>query len=79
MKSSKHLFNPEYWDCNCDEYFIHKKPRNYCPKCGMVEYGCPDSWAHEVEEIYDPFEDSALVLSSKILHKIQLKGIQKSS
>jgi hypothetical protein len=62
--SSKPLFNPDYWDCNCVENYIHKRPRNYCPKCGITEENCPDSSAHEVEIKYMPKEDSALYFSS---------------
>jgi hypothetical protein len=58
--SSKPLFNPEYWDCNCVENYIHKKPKNYCPKCGATEINRPDSWTHEVEINFNSKEDSAL-------------------
>jgi len=75
MKLMKPLFNPEYWDCECEENYIHKQPRNYCPKCGAVEGDHPGSWVHEVEIMYDASKDSALVLSRKILRQIQIKGI----
>jgi hypothetical protein len=57
---SKPLYNIAFWDCNCVGNYIHKKPRNYCPKCGITEGDCPDSKAFEVENMYDPAKDTAL-------------------
>jgi hypothetical protein len=64
MYSSKTLFNPEFWDCNCAKNYIHKKPKNYCSKCGAIQVDCPDSRATGVELMYNPREDSALYLAS---------------
>ena len=79
MKSLKSLFNPEYWDCVCEENYIHIKPSNYCPKCGSVESLCPDSWVHEVELLYEPAKDSAISLNRKNLQHILVKRIKKSN
>ena len=64
MYSSKLLYNPEYWDCNCVKNYIHKKPKNYCSKCGAIQVECPDSSINEVEILYNPEEDSALYFAS---------------
>jgi hypothetical protein len=58
------LFNPEYWDCKCVENYIHKRPRNYCPKCGAIAINCTDSWVHEVKIMYDRLKDLAIYLTS---------------
>jgi hypothetical protein len=64
MYSSKTFFIPEFWDCNCTKNYIHKKPKNYCSKCGAIQEDCPDSRATEVEIMYNPREDTALYLAS---------------
>ena len=62
--SSKPLFDPDYWECNCVKNYIHRKPRNYCPVCGSIQIDCPDSRADEVDTIYDPNNDIALYFAS---------------
>jgi len=38
-----------YWDCECDEKFIHKKSdRLTCPVCGSAEDDSPDSRVREL-------------------------------
>jgi ABC-type ATPase with predicted acetyltransferase domain len=64
MYSSKSLYNTAYWDCNCAKNYIHKKPKNYCSKCGSIQSECPDSRVSEVEIMYNPNEESALYLAS---------------
>ena len=64
MYSSKPLYNPDFWDCNCVQNYIHKKPRNYCPKCGAIQADCPDSRATEVEIMYNTNEDAAIYFAS---------------
>jgi hypothetical protein len=64
MYSSKPLYDSEYWDCNCAKNYIHKKPKNYCSKCGAIREDCPASRATEVEIMYNPREDSALYFAS---------------
>jgi hypothetical protein len=73
MNSMNPLFNPEYWDCKCDDNYIHKKPRNYCPSCGASENNSSDSWSHEVETLYNAMGDKALLLGRNILKRIHVK------
>jgi hypothetical protein len=73
MNPSKSLFNPNFWDCKCDENYIHRRPRNYCSKCGALEGDCPDSWAHEIDIMYDPEDDSAIILKKNNLRQLYLK------
>jgi hypothetical protein len=73
MNSMKPLFNPEYWDCKCDDNYIHKKPRNYCPRCGASESNSSDSWSHEIEKLYNTVGDPALMLGRNILKRIHVK------
>lgn len=42
---------PDYWDCNCDENYIHKKTHTlFCDKCGAKEEDQPDSRINEVRK-----------------------------
>jgi Zn finger protein HypA/HybF involved in hydrogenase expression len=46
----KEITNPDYWDCECPENYIHKKSDTLtCPKCGAIEEDNPDSMTDEVE------------------------------
>lgn len=48
--------NEDYWDCECEKFYIHKKVRSpaimincgACGACGAVEVDQPDSHANEV-------------------------------
>jgi hypothetical protein len=64
MYVSKPMYNREYWDCNCTENYIHKKPRNYCPLCGGIQAESTDSRIAEVILLYNPQKDSALYFAS---------------
>jgi hypothetical protein len=64
MYLSKPLYDSEYWDCNCTKNYIHKKPKNYCHKCGSIQADCPDSRIDEVSLLYNSKEDSALYFAS---------------
>tara|TARA_R110002020_G_scaffold427853_1_gene637279 strand:- start:310 stop:495 length:186 start_codon:yes stop_codon:yes gene_type:complete len=36
--------NPHYWDCECDDNFIHSKSDTLvCEKCGTTDEDQPDS------------------------------------
>lgn len=44
------IFNEDFWDCECEDDFIHQKEMlSVCPKCGAEEENQPDSLALEVE------------------------------
>lgn len=47
-----------YWDCECDENYIHKKSVTlFCPVCKMTEDECPDSRPNEIKLFYKNYEE----------------------
>ena len=46
------LLNPNYWDCECESNYIHKKKTetNHCVKCDTHEYEQPDSRQDEIND-----------------------------
>ena len=43
--------NPKYWDCECEEDYIHlKTKRQYCSKCKSLHFEQPDSRQNEIDE-----------------------------
>jgi hypothetical protein len=43
--------NPDYWDCECDDNYIHKKADQLeCSRCGATEEEQPDSRVNERKE-----------------------------
>ena len=58
------LYNPDFWDCHCVKNYIHKKPKNYCSKCGAIQIECSDSRVNEVGLLYNPEEDHAIYFAS---------------
>lgn len=45
--------NPEttsdFWDCECEEEYIHHSGQPCCTKCGAIREDCPDSRLSEVK------------------------------
>lgn len=42
--------NPEYWDCECEDNYIHRKTDTLtCPICDSNEEDCPDSTQAEID------------------------------
>jgi len=49
----------EYWDCECDTQYIHKKSdRTECPRCHAKEDEMPDSRLEEFHPKNMFFEES---------------------
>lgn len=46
--------NPNFWDCECDENYIHPKRKKVCKVCGCLAEDMPDSIESEVEAIQSP-------------------------
>ena len=47
------LTNPNYWDCECETSYIHKKTElSVCPICFAREENQPDSMQDEIDEFY---------------------------
>lgn len=40
----------KYWDCNCEEKYIHRNSIAECPVCGAFRNQMPDSRQNEVDE-----------------------------
>lgn len=40
-----------YWDCNCDENYIHPKAEETCTVCGAHQEEQPDSREFEINKI----------------------------
>ena len=39
----------EYWDCECEEEYIHPAEQPCCTKCGAIRGDCPDSRLAEIK------------------------------
>jgi hypothetical protein len=39
---------PEFWDCNCEHYYVHPKSVTRCKRCGARAKDQPDSRITEV-------------------------------
>ena len=45
--------DPKYWDCECEDNYIHLKASNLsCSVCGMTEDECSDSRPNEIKLYY---------------------------
>lgn len=44
----KIVTTPDFWDCECEENFIHPVYEESCPKCGHSREEQPDSRVNEV-------------------------------
>ena len=40
---------PEYWDCECKEFYIHPVEDEYCHICGNTKDEMPDSRQNEID------------------------------
>ena len=38
----------DFWDCECEENYIHSKAEYKCDKCGFLHHEMPDSRVNEV-------------------------------
>jgi Zn finger protein HypA/HybF involved in hydrogenase expression len=41
--------DPRYWDCECEDKYIHPKSDKKCKKCGAHQDDMPDSRVDEVK------------------------------
>lgn len=52
--------NDLYWDCDCEDHYIHHKLRgNHCPRCGAYEHERPDAHENELHQ-YTAEKDCAV-------------------
>jgi len=53
-KDTKQMYKGEiettekYWDCECEDNYIHPKSQKACFKCNTIAAGQPDSRVEEV-------------------------------
>lgn len=45
--------DPNYWDCECQHFFIHPKGMESCPICGAHQDDQPNSRVAEIELLYE--------------------------
>lgn len=54
--------NPDYWDCECNDSYIHKKESgNYCLNCRKMAEDQPDSIEDEIKLNYKPENDKNII------------------
>jgi len=42
--------NENYWDCNCEEDYIHERAKKkYCVKCNSLHFNQPDARQVEID------------------------------
>lgn len=46
------ITNENFWDCECDDDFIHPKSQAECAKCGTKSEDQPDS---RLDEVFEKF------------------------
>lgn len=44
----KYTLTPDFWDCECQQHFIHYKEINKCNQCGAERENQPDSNVSEI-------------------------------
>ena len=50
--------NQAYWDCECDEDYIHKKTeQKHCTKCDTFHEEQPDSRQHEIDAMFEKLKN----------------------
>jgi len=50
--------DPLYWDCECEDHYIHRKDHKECKRCGCIEEDMPDSRVAEVRLMYKIYPES---------------------
>lgn len=62
MKYEKEITTDNFWDCECEENYIHFKTETKCNKCGVFAEDMPDSRIVEVKEYFEKqIPDSIIV------------------
>jgi hypothetical protein len=47
------ILNLEYWDCDCDDNYIHPITKQFCKKCSSEQEDHPNSREDEVRKFFD--------------------------
>jgi len=62
--------NPDYWDCECRENYIHRKTIPDCMICGARQEDQPDSLEEEVQAFLKNASGRAPEVSIQILNEL---------
>jgi superfamily II helicase len=47
------ILTPDFWDCECESNFIHRKTESFCKVCQRLAEEQPDSRVNEVKKILE--------------------------
>ena len=73
------ITDPRYWDCECDDNFIHLKSNNLsCSECGMTEDECSDSRPNEIKLYYKNYKEHGIDKNQILEIKEDLKTIKSN-
>ena len=65
--------NENYWDCECEEDYIHEKAKKkYCVKCNTLHFNQPDSRQNEVDILLDMNDSQTMQYKSAILEMARI-------
>ena len=65
--------NENYWDCECEEDYIHEKAKKkYCVKCNSLSFNQPDSRQNEVDILLE-INDSQTMTDERYI-RLHLDG-----
>ena len=56
------ILTPLFWDCECEENYIHPASEAFCYVCGAVREESPDSRAIEVLKYADTLPEALTAL-----------------
>lgn len=48
MNQTQSGLNPRFWECECDERYIHHRAIQYCPRCEACQQDQPDGRLDEI-------------------------------
>lgn len=49
--------NSNFWDCDCENNYIHSVNETECPLCGKDKFVAPDSIQAEIDNQYPVFKN----------------------
>lgn len=66
MEIAEVAVTPDYWDCECEDHFIHPKDCEKCLVCGAIRNEQPDSRVNEVRMMNKVYPNSLGHICNKI-------------
>ena len=64
---SKIITTPDYWDCECENNYIHPRKHDECKVCGSIEEEQPES---RLSEVYEQLFIDNRPLTNEILEEL---------